>query len=113
MFKQAGLSVWHKTRVESRGVALEDLRIEKLSGSGQAHHTAGDYVKLAEESSQQEGTPLEVQVEWRPEDECVPEPWRQWRDAHVQVEAIEGPPKFTQLFRRLLALNCRSTVAPD
>ena len=112
-FKQAGLSVWHKARVESRGITLEDLRIEHLSGYGQAHHAAGDYIELAEESSRQEETPLEVQVEWRPEDECVAEPWRQWRDAHAQVEAIQGPAQFTPLFRRLLALNCRTKVAPD
>ena len=58
-------------------------------------------------------TPFQVQVEWRPEDKYVDEPWRRWRDAHVQVEAIEGPVKFLVEFRRLLALKSRFSVPPD
>lgn len=112
-FKQASLSVWHKDRLLERQVSLEDLRIGHLTGCGQAHHTAGDYLQLALTAAQTEGTPFQVQVEWRPEDECVEEPWRRWAYAHVQVEATEGPPKFLKEFRWLLTLHTRVVVPPD
>ena len=112
-FKQAGLSVWHRDRLSSRQVRLEDLRIEHLSGCGQAHHVVADYLEFAQEAARREETPFQVQVEWRPEDQYVAEPWRPWRDAHVQVEAVEGPDQFLVEFRRMLALNTRFSVAPD
>ena len=112
-FKQAALSVWHRDRLRSRNAALEDLRIEQLSGYGQAHHTTGDYLAFADEAEEIEDQQFKVQVEWRPEDQHVDEPWRQWRYAHVQVEAVEGPDKFLVEFRRLLALNSRVAIPPD
>ena len=112
-FKQAELSVWHKDRLSSQGSTLEDLLIEHLAGYGQAHHAVADYLESAQEAVEREGTPFQVQVEWRPEDQYVEEPWRPWRDAHVQVEATEGPRKFLIEFRRLLALNSRFSVPPD
>ena len=112
-FKQGDLSLWHRDRLLSRQVLLEDLRVEHLSGYGQAHHVVADYLKFARKAEQHEGTPFQVQVEWRPEDKYVDEPWRRWRDAHVQVEAIEGPVKFLVEFRRLLALKSRFSVPPD
>lgn len=112
-FKQAALSVWHIERLRAQGVAPEDLRLEHLRGCGQAHHTAGDYRTLAIEASAIDGVPFQVQVEWRPEDQYVGEPWRAWAEAHVQVEAIEGPPNFTPEYRRLLALNMRRYAPPD
>lgn len=94
-------------------MSLEDLRIAHLAGYGQAHHTTGDYLRFAAEASESEGVPLRVQVEFRPENEYVVEPWRLWAYAHVQVEAIEGPPNFLLEYRRLLALNARYVVPPD
>ena len=111
-FKQASLSVWHKDSLEEQRVALEDLLIEHLTGYGQAHHAAGDYISLAGEAAGLEGIPFQVRVEWRPGDEHVAEPWRRWRYAHVQVETIIGPDNFLIEFRRQLALNCREVVAP-
>ncbi len=112
-FKQADLSVWHKGRLSERDVLLEDLRIGHLAGCGQAHHTVADYLEFARKAAQCEGRPFQVQIEWRPEDQYVEEPWRPWRDAHVQVEAMEGPGKFLVEFRRQLALNLRFSVPPD
>lgn len=111
-FKQAELSVWHRDRLASKDVRLEDLCIEHLAGCGQAHHTAADYLEFARQAGQREGTSFRVRVEWRPEDRYVEDPWRSWRYAHVQVEAVEGPGNFLVEFRRLLALNSRHSVAP-
>ena len=112
-FKQEGLSVWHNGRLLERDVRLEDLLIENLVGFGQAHHRAGDCTDLAREVSEKSGEPFEVQVEWRPEDEYVEPPWRQWRYAHVQVEAIAGPAQFLRRFRKLLTVNSRVVIPPD
>ena len=110
-FKQVGLSVWHRGRLHERNVALEDLLIENLAGYGQAHHLAGDYLRFADRVVQEVNTLCQVRVEWRPDE--VTEPWRQWRNAHVQVEAIEGPADFPLEFRRLLAANSRLVIPPD
>ena len=112
-FKQEGLSVWHQDKLHDHGVALEDLRIENLVGYGQAHRQAGDYTELARQVSENAGEPFQVQVEWRPEDEYVDPPWRQWRYAHVQVEAIAGPSQFLRRFRKLLTANSRVVIPPD
>ena len=111
-FKQANLSVWHQGRLKGRGVALEDLLIDNLAGYGQAHHTAGDYLEFALQAACDAGTPFRVRVEWRPDDVFVGVPWRRWRYAHVQVEAMTGPADFPLEFRRLLAANARALVPP-
>ena len=111
-FKKAGLSVWHQERLRANGVNLQDLLIEGLVGYGQAHHTAGDYLKFALQAAQSENVCFQVQVEWRADDQYVNPAWRQWSYAHVQVEATKGPPDFPLEFRRLLAANARSVVPP-
>ena len=112
-FKQADMSVWHIGQLRAMHVALDELRIAHLGGCGQAHHTAGDYQDLAAEASQTEGISFAVQVEWRPDDQCVSEPWRQWAAAHAQVETTLGPANFLPEFRRLLALRTRRAIPPD
>ena len=111
-FKQALLSVWHEGELMARQVPIEDLQIEHLAGTGQAYHTADDYKAFAEKASDLEGVQFAVQVEWRPGDEYVEEPWRPWSYAHVQVEAVEGPQAFLVEFRRMLAQNVRRQVNP-
>ena len=111
-FKQAALSVWHEARLRERNVLLTDLLIEHLAGFGQAHHTAGDYHDCAREAARRDGEPFQVQVEWRPEDQYVAEPWREWNYAHVQVEATEGPQQFLPEFRRILAERSRHSYTP-
>ncbi len=112
-FKQHWLSVWHTNILARNGVVLTTLCIGSLEGSGQAFHTTGDYIRIAAEAAAIEQTPFTVQVEWRTEDEFVGEEWRQWRYAHVQVESVEGPGDFLPEFRRQLALQTRSVVAPE
>lgn len=112
-FKQHRLSVWHTSILDQKGAALSDLCIGSLEGSGRAFHTAGDYLRIAAEASSLEQTPFAVRVEWRSEDEFVGEEWRQWRYAHVQVESVRGPGDFLPEFRRQLALQTRSTAAPE
>ena len=112
-FKQAGLSVWHQGRLCERNIALTALCILHLTGYGQALHAAGDYLAIARESALDTGLPFQVQVEWRPEDEYVAEPWREWRYAHVQVEATEGPSNFLAEFRDRLAHSTRAAVPPE
>ena len=109
-FKGPGLSVWHNASLLDSGVSLETLQIEHLAGSGQAHHTAGDYIHLAAAAAQSEDTAFRVQVEWRPE--YATGFWRQWSYAHAQVETMEGPPNFLPEFRDLLAKNCRHQSPP-
>ena len=111
-FKQANLSVWHRGLLTDCGVVLENLLIDNLAGYGQAHHTAGDYLELALQAARDANVSFQVQVEWRPDDEFVPAPWRRWRYAHVQVEAMTGPADFPLAFRRLLAANARAVVPP-
>ena len=112
-FKQAGLSVWHQERLREQDVSLRDLQIKHLSGCGQVHHKAEDYRRFADEAAQKDGVSFQVQVEWRPDDEYVAGPWRQWRYAHVQVEATVGPANFLLEFRRLMAINTRNFRPPD
>ena len=109
-FKQVGLSVWNRGQLLQRNIQLEDLLVGNLIGCGQAHHTAGDYLRFALEVTQDEGIPCQVRVEWHPDE--VPEPWWKWRYAHVQVEATEGPNDFPLEFRRLLAANSRHKIPP-
>ena len=109
-FKQSGLSVWHNELLLNNGVSLETLQVGHLAGSGQAHHTAGQYIELADEVAQSEGTAFRVQVEWRPEN--ATEFWQQWAYAHAQVEAIEGPDDFLKQFRDQLALRCHYQSPP-
>ena len=112
-FKQSGLSVWNCNKLRERNARLDELRIRHLSGSGQAHHTAGDFLRHAYDSQLRGGEAFQVRVMSRTDDEYVEQDWRRWRYAHVQVEAVSGPDKFTPLFRQLLAVNCRYCVPPD
>lgn len=105
-FKQPELSVWNCDKLRERGVQLDELRIEHLGGHGQAHHTAGDYEAYARQSS------LAVQVVWRPGDQYVGEPWRQWNYAprpsrgNLRTRAIHTSlPRFA---RDQLPVRCRS-----
>lgn len=109
----SALSVWHKGRLLEQNVALEDLRIGRLEGWGQAHHTVDDYLQFAHDAEEKTGQPFEVEVEWRPENEYVTEPWRKWRYAHIQVKAIKGSGKFPDEFRDKLAFNARTKIPPD
>lgn len=112
-FKQEGLSVWHQGRLLERHVRLEDLLIENLAGYGQVHHKASDYTELARSLAEKSGEPFDVRVEWRPEDEYVPTPWRRWNYAHAQVEATAGPAQFLRRYRKLLTVNSRVTIPPN
>ena len=109
-----GLSLGHTERLRQHSVALESLLIDNLAGYGQAHHTAGDYLRFALEAAERESQPLSLQVEWRPEDEYVAEAWRQWAYAHVQVETETdaGAEEVLIEFRRLLAMNARWSTPP-
>lgn len=112
-FRETGLSLWHVGRLLEHNVQVEDLRLKHLEGVGQAHHTAGQYIKFALEVAQETNKPFPVSVEWRPEDEHVTEPWRKWRYAHVQVEVADESKNFDTLFRQKLAQNARKLVPPD
>ena len=109
-FKGPGLSVWHSQRLRDNGVSLETLQIAHLAGSGQAHHTARDYLRHAAAAAQSEDTAFRVQVEWRPE--YATGFCQQWNYAPAQVETMEGPPNFLPEFRDRLAKNCRRQSAP-
>lgn len=111
---RGGLSVWHLERLQQQSVAIEELLIKDLAGWGQAHHTAGDYSDFATLAAQEKDQPLQVQVKWRPEDEYVSQPWRQWSYAHAQVEIdlTHDTNEVLKEFRRLLSMECRAVNAP-
>lgn len=112
---KGAISVWHLERLQNQFVPIGDLLIGHLAGSGQAHHQAGDYTDLATHAAEQKDQPLQAQVQWRPEDEHVTPPWRQWSYAHAQVEtnATQDNNEVMKEFRRLLAMECRTKIAPD
>ena len=116
-FKQSGLSVWNCDKLREHGVTLDELRIEHLSGCGQAHHTAGDYLEHAREAERQDGIVLGVQVLWRSGDEHVAPPWRNWRCAHVQIESTSGLDRFTPYIANYspggVAIGCRLIPSAD
>ena len=109
VFKQSGFSVWHKKRLNDNDVQLEDLRIDSLCGAGQIHFRVSDFTEIAIRISQRQESPsFEVRVEWRPE--CVPENFRKWNYAHVQVELSDGSKNFPIDFRKQLAEKCRERL---
>ena len=110
-FKQADLSVWDKNRLALEGAQLEDLQKASFVGWGQAHHLVDDYFRLAQDVEQQEEEPFKIEVKRRPET-VTPELW-EWRYAHVQVEATEGPEDFPLEFRRRLAAEACLVKAPE
>lgn len=101
--KEDEMSLWHESQLEAQGATLEDLKIGELAGAGEFCLTVGDYLDIAQEVS------LNIQVEWRPEDNYVKVLWRQWRDAHVQVEMTgDSPPRhFPPEFRRILTVMAK------
>lgn len=115
--KQRDMSVWHEDCLTQQGATLADLQIESLVGSGQLSLTVGEYLEIACRVSDCIGQPFRVQVEWRPDDQFVKEPWRQWRDAHVQVEVVGAFWKhFPPAFRDLLIITAQrkqAIIPPD
>ena len=112
-FKQNSMSVWHEDRLKAQGAALGDLQFGELAGSGQLSLTVGDYLDIAHKVSLRTGETFQIQVEWRTEDQYVAEAWRQWRDAHAQVEMVETPPPklFPAAFRELLIIQAQRKQA--
>lgn len=114
LFKQPALSLWHEGRVAAKQSTLCDLQIEGLAGTGQAHHTAGDYRRFAEQAGEgeQEGLDLALCIQWEPAH--VHPPWQRWQDAHVEVTTSNTMDAKSALreFRRLLALNARVVIPP-
>ena len=109
-FKQDDLSVWSKNKLRTQNAEPADLLIDNLAGHAQAYHRAQEYLDYAEQVAQEEGIEYEVQVVWRPDK--VDPPWYRWKDAHAQVEALEGPRDFPLEFRQRLAANAKCVVPP-
>ena len=106
------LSTFHRDRVVALGDQLADLCLDSLRGSGQAHYTAGDFVRLANglvDIGGGEDT-FEVQVEWR---ETVSPGWERWSGAHAQIETNWSNLKFPKEYRDRLMLHYRHLVAPS
>lgn len=116
-FKKGDMSVWHEGRLANLGATLSDLQFESLAGSGQLTLTVRDYLEIASRVSKRTGQAFQVQVEWRPEDEFVPESWRPWRDAHAQVEVMRNSGgKFPPEFRDLVIITAQrknAITAPE
>ena len=115
--KQRVLSVWHEERLEEQGAVLSDLCIDSLSGSGQLRLSVADYLDIADNVASRIEDPIYIQVEWKPDDDFVKEPWRPWRDAHAQVEMIgTSLTHFPTEFRKLVIITAQrkgSIVPPE
>ena len=72
--KSKNMSVWHEGTLTTQGATLDNLKFDSLEGSGQFILTVQDYLDIANEVSSRINKPFQIQVEWRPEDEFVPEP---------------------------------------
>ena len=113
--KSKDMSVWHEGTLIKQGATLETLKFGSLEGSGHFTLTVQEYLDIASEVAATIQNPFEVQVEWRPEGEHVPEPWRPWRDAHAQVEMLgEDWKAFPEAFRSLVIIKAKrkKTVTP-
>lgn len=106
------LSVWHLTRLSGLNATPTDLCFGSLEGSGQAHHTAGDYKAFAAEIAECVDEGFSVAVEWRDGDNYANPEWHRWKEAHAQAESKGGEPNFPLKYRVLLALRCRAVIPP-
>ena len=115
--KQGNMSVWHEGQLNTLGATLSDLQFGEFAGSGKLTLTVRDYLHIAGKVSHRTGQLFQVQVEWRSEDRFVGENWRQWRDAHAQVEMVgttekNFPPEFRDLVV-IIAERKNAIVQPD
>ena len=115
---QKGVSLWHRDRLHQRSVALEQLRLGGLKGSGQIHYSVSDYYEFAEEASIAKKHPLPIRLEWRTAKNQVPDQWWQWRHAHAEVLLPDDPDRSTlQHFRHLLSIyaleRAKCIIPPD
>ena len=117
LLKKPDLSVWHQGRLAEQGATLCDIQFDVLAGSGQLNLSVGDYLDIASRVSSRIAQTFQVRVEWRPDDQFVREPWRQWQHAHAQVEMVDTSwVNFPQEFRDLViitALRKKVIVPPD
>ena len=107
LMKQPIQSVWHEEKLVPHGANVSDLRIESLAGSGHFSLSVREYKDIASSVSSRitDAEKFEIEIEWRPEDEFVKEPWRQWRDAHAQLEKIaDCQSNFPIEFRKLVII---------
>ncbi len=108
---KSGLSIWHHDELATMGASFDDLVIESLAGFGQAHHTIGDYYRLAQDAAQEKGTTFSIDIDWRPD--TVDPPWQQWRQAHMEIDIPPDPRGANTLLRQKLALNTVYASAPE
>ena len=110
-----GLSVWDKDLLDQEAVPLDELRIVDLQGTGQAHHAVGDYFRLAEEAARCKGGTTKILIERRTDDKRVPEPWRKWNYAHIEMHVLSGSVEALKQFRHLLTLRANTLFmkSPD
>lgn len=115
--KEKDLSVWHEGLLEEHGASVDELKIKELSEHGHVCHSVREYQEVAREASQDKpkqprAIKIQVEVEFRPEDEFVDPPWEEWNYAHCQVEATVGPRRLTGRFRKLMAARSKHAIPP-
>lgn len=114
-FKQVDLSVWHQARLQVHPARLEDLQFGSLAQTGQAHYAVGDLSRTArkvEADAARSGEPgkLDVTAEWSAE--TVPEDWKRWASAHVEIRTEMDCKKLWAAFRRALCTSARNVIPP-
>ena len=118
LFKQPAWSVWDVSLLTRNQTSNNELRLGEFESAGQLYFTAGDYLKFAQEAVQLRGPGLSLQIIRRPDDTHVPDLWRRWAYAHVEVDTTATPKKSVlTLFRRILTVEAtkraRKMIAPD
>lgn len=110
-FDRSGLSIWNGNQLANEGASFDDLRIESLAGYGQAHHTIGDYFRLAQDAADKKSATFSISITWRPD--TVDSSWCQWKLAHMEVDIPSDLRGADLLLRQQLALNTRLAIAPE
>jgi hypothetical protein len=118
LFKQPVWSVWDVNLLTRNQTPNNELRLGEFKSAGQLYFTAGDYLNFAREAVQSRVPGLSLKIVRRPDDTHVPDLWRRWAYAHVEVDTTSTPEKSVlTLFRRILtveaAKRARKMIPPD
>ena len=112
VFGQTNPSAWNVDSLTTRGVHLDELKTSQFAQGGHVNCTVRDYLDLAREVTQETGEPCDIRIVWRPDDFYIPEAWRSWRYAHVQIEMADGVSKLPSPLRWKLCRSSRVTAVP-
>ena len=86
---------------------MKDLCVDGLNGAGEAYLQVKTCIELGGDISDE----FKPKVFWRPDK--ITKAWKQWRDAHAQIESEGGNTGFPASYRALLAERATCLRSPD